>query len=165
MGGGSPLPPNEGLVMMTELCQYLKNYFDKSQPKHKGNFVIKDGSISFADGRDIGLVEGQYIRIVGSVLNDGVVQYDDSMELADETFNGSVWSLAIPKAVIQLANDIEAWRRKYEAIDSAAMSPFNSESFGGYSYSKMGGGASDGSTNSGTWESVFASRLSVWRKI
>ena len=53
--------------------------------------------------------------------------------LDDEEFTGAVWALGIPKAVIQLADDIDAWRAKYESVNSQAMSPFQSESFGGYS--------------------------------
>ena len=58
------------------------------------------------------------------------------------------------------------WSDKYLGVDSAAMSPFNSESFGGYSYSKSGGSSSSGNVDlSGTWQGAFADRLNNWRKI
>lgn len=142
--------------MLTELCQELRNWFDKE--RHYGTFTIEDGNI-VADF----LLPGQYFRIVGSVFSDGVYQYP-AEDLQDETFSGAVWALAIPKEVVQLAEEISAWRAKYEAADSQALSPFTSESFGGYSYSKGAtNGAGDGSGTS--WKSVFKSRLNMWRKI
>lgn len=150
--------------MLTELCGYLRNWFDRD--RYIGKFEIVDGKIS--TNISMTLLENQYIRIVGSVLNDGVYQYHaDGIEgLQDEAFDGAVWSLAIPKALIDLAAEIEAWQGKYGGVDSAAMSPYNSESFGGYSYSKSTGGSSDGTNNgAGGWQSAFAKRLAQWRKI
>lgn len=149
--------------MLTELCQYLKNWFDRDKPKFYGKFEIVDGKISSFNDGDMGMIIGQFFCIHGSLLNDGVHCYTEELQLVDETFDGSVWFMAIPPAVVSLAADIEAWRAKYEAVDSAAMSPFNSESFGGYSYSKSGGGSSD--ELAGTWQGVFASRLNPWRKL
>ena len=145
--------------MLTELCQELHNYFDRE--RRYGSFSISGGNISV----DF-LLPGQYFRIMGSTFSDGVHQYP-AAGLPDEEFTGSVWALAIPKAVEQLADDIDAWREKYETIDSAAMSPYNSESFAGYSYSKSGGGSygSSGGSGSNGWQTAFASRLNAWRKI
>lgn len=143
--------------MLTELCQELKNWFDKE--RHIGTFTITDGNIDV----DF-LLPGQYFRIVGSVFSDGVYQYP-AQELPSETFTGAIWALAIPKEVLQLDEEISAWRAKYEEIDSDAMSPYVSESFGGYSYSKGASNstASGGSTTS--WKSAFKPRLNLWRKI
>ena len=150
--------------MLTEICQYLKNWFDRDKAKYHGKFEISNGSIvSFNDG-DMGLQLGQYFRIIGSLFNDGVVKYGTT-ELTDEVFEGSVWFIAIPKDFLSMVAEIEAWQAKFGGVDSEAMSPFNSESFGGYSYSKSGGGASDGSTNAGTWQAAFGARLNAWRKV
>lgn len=143
--------------MLTELCQELRNWFDLS--RHFGTFEIKDGSLT-ADF----LVEGQYYRVCGSIFNDGVHQYGEH-KLRDETFDGAVWALAIPEPVIELAKDIDAWREKYEATDSAALSPFTSESFGGYSYTKSGSGSAAEGTGGTSWQSAFRARLNRWRKI
>lgn len=143
--------------MLTELCQELRNWFDKE--RHFGTFVIENGSIDLSEA---GIQNDQYFRIAGSVFNDGVHQYP-AEDLHDEVFDGAVWLMAVPKAVLDLAAEIEAWQAKYGGADSAAMSPFTSESFGGYSYSK--GSGSDGSGSSGSWQSAFASRLNQWRKI
>lgn len=143
--------------MLTELCQELRNWFDLE--RHYGTFTIEGGSITAPFLR-----EGQYYRVIGSIFNDGVHRFGDDL-LTDETFYGSVWALGIPEAVLNLSLEIDEWRGKYESVDSAAMSPFNSESFGGYSYSKSGGGASAGAGGGGTWQAVFRPRLNMWRKI
>lgn len=148
--------------MLTQVCHELKNWFDKA--RFFGNFVIENGSIISRNDGTMNLQNGQYFRIIGSVFNDGIYQYPTT-NLKDEEFNGAVWCLAIPQDFLNLVADIDAWQAKYGDIDSEAMSPFTSESFGGYSYSKSGGGASDGATNAGTWQSVFSSKLNKWRKI
>lgn len=145
--------------MLTELCQELHNWFDRE--RHTGTFEITGGVLTASF-----LVPGQYYRIIGSIFNDGVHKYGDENDaLTDETFGGAVWALAIPKAVINLSTEIDAWRQKYESAGSAAMSPFTSESFGGYSYSKSGAGTASSATGATGWVGVFASQLNRWRKI
>lgn len=144
--------------MLTELCKEINNYFDTA--RCFGTFVIANGELSDVDF----LQDGQYFRIVGSVFNDGVYQYPAD-GLKDEVFNGAIWAMAVPQEVIALADDIDDWCEKYQTVDSIAMSPYNSESFGGYSYSKSAVGDSNGSGGSGTWQSVFANRLNKWRKV
>ena len=158
--------------MLTELCGYLKNWFVVEQLY--GDFKITAGTITFADGTELPLQEGQHFRIIDSIFNDGVYEFlpsaseesavDSSEELKDEAFNGSVWTMAIPKDLLAVAKEIDAWRKKYEGADSAALSPFNSESFGGYSYSKSSGNSADGN-NGNSWQSVFGNRLIRYRKI
>ena len=149
--------------MLTELCQELRNWFDRDQEKLYGTFTISE-SITDSKGTEITFKNGQYFRIMGSALNDGVYRYPDELSLlAGETFKGSIWAMAVPPAVIALSEQIEAWQRKYGSVDSPALSPYNSESFGGYSYSK--GGASAGGGNPSTWQSVFSDALNRWRKI
>lgn len=137
--------------MLTELCQELKNWFDVE--RKFGTFTIDDGHITVPD-----LQEGQYFRIVGSVFNDGVHLETDT--LLDETFDGAVWLLAIPKEVLDLAEEIKTWNVKY--ADGVA-SPFVSESFGGYSYTKRTSGS--GETGTFGWATAFGSRLNKWRKL
>ena len=151
--------PSENTIF--EVCSYLKNWFDRNQPKYFGNVSIINGALS----ETYDLKVGQYFRIVGSTLNDGVYQYPITT-LTDETFNGAIWGMSLPKAFIALLDDIEAWKTKYASADSVAMSPFNSESFGGYSYSKSNGGTGDTSKDkSGTWQGVFGARLAPYRKM
>ena len=143
--------------MLTELCQELNNWFERE--KRSGSFRIANGMLE-ADF----LLPGQYFRVMGSLFNDGVHQYGNDF-LNDEDFTGSVWSLAIPVAVIKLSEDIDAWRAKYEAPDSSAMSPYMSESFGGYSYSKGSAISGTGTGGATSWRTSFASRMNAWRKI
>lgn len=143
--------------MLTELCRELNNWFEKD--RFFGTFQVDGGSIDLSG---TGIQNGQYFRIAGSVFNDGVYQYP-AEGLTDETFEGAVWAMAVPPSVIALADEIEAWQAKYRGADSAAMSPFQSESFGGYSYSKAGGSGSGGTD--GSWQNAFRSRLNPWRKI
>ena len=147
--------------MLTDLCQELHNWFVRSDAdKHTGTFTIEDGNITADFLRD-----GQYFRIIGSIFSDGVYQYPAS-DLRSETFEGAVWSMAVPAPVIKLSQEIQAWRARYEAADSAAMSPFNSESFGGYSYSKGNGGNATSTANSAIgWRGAFRSQLNRWRKM
>lgn len=144
---------------LTRLCGYLKNWFERDSVK--GTFTIENGALpgEVADK----LLDGQYFRIVGSILNDGVHKYtaDTAIDtLHDETFTGAVWLLAIPSEVVEIAEEIEAWNEKNA---DAVASPFQSESLsaGSYSYTK----ASGDSIASLTWQNVFAARLTQWRKI
>lgn len=154
--------------MLTELCQYLKNWFELDQIS--GKVTITDGTITvvsdslFFDGSAPEILDGQYIHIEGSVFNNGVFKYGTDT-LTDEEFTGTVWLMGIPQAVIDLDAKITAWRDKYESISSPAMSPFNSESFKGYSYSK--GTVSNGAGAEGAlgWQTVFYPQLAPWRKI
>jgi len=147
--------------MLYEICLYLKNWFDFNQSKYFGEIKIENGQFDVMSD----IQDGQYYRIVGSVFNDGVYKRGDE-ELTDETFEGAIWLMAVPKDVISLAAEIEAWLAKYGGVDSEAMSPFQSESFGGYSYSKSSGGANESTGSSvPTWQGVFGARLRRYKKI
>lgn len=144
--------------MLTQVCQYLRNWFERT--KYIGDFTIISGDITYGDGSALPLLSGQYYRIVGSVLNDGVHQVGEGQSLEDESFTGSVWSMAIPPEFLTLVEDIGEWT---EANAVAINSPYQSESFAGYSYSK--GYAGGNGTDAVTWQSQFAARLAPWRKI
>lgn len=148
-------------IPMTELCQEIRNWFDRA--RYIGRITIGPGGGVYCDGIAVGLAEGQYYRVIGSTFADGVHIYPDA-DNKQESFDGAVWAMAVPPPVIKLAAEIAAWRAKYEAPDAASMSPFNSESFGGYSYSKSSN-TSDGASGGVSWKSAFASRLNALRKI
>lgn len=142
--------------MLEQVLAHLKNWFLLPDGVHPGTYTIENGGITLPF-----LQAGQYFRILGSVFNDGLYRYGDDMPaLQDETFSGAVWALAVPKAVLDLSEEISAWQEKY---GNTADSPYTSESFGGYSYTKAGG-AGDGMT-AGGWQGVFQSRLDRWRKL
>lgn len=140
--------------MLEQLLMCLNNWFLLPGGVHAGTYSAEQGSITLPFLRD-----GQYFRICGSVFNDGLHQYP-AVDLTEETFTGSVWALAVPKAVIDLSVEIEAWQEKN---GEAAASPYQSESFGGYSYTKRSAGSDSGTLNG--WQDAFRSRLSAWRKI
>ena len=146
--------------MLSSLCQELKNWFDRGQPRIHGAFEIQDGKIIDTDFTDV-IQNNQYFRITGSVFNDGVYKYTNNLQLTDELFVGAIWLMAVPKDVIALSDEIDAWITKYGDVVNT---PYSSESFGGYSYTKSSGGSESGSGNP-TWQSVFANQLNRWRKI
>jgi len=150
--------------MLRERCQYLRNWFERE--KLQGDFVISSGALTYADGTALPLVSGQYYRIIGSLLNDGVHKLGDAQDtLTDEPeFSGAVWSMAVPPVVVELAGEMADWETKYGGADSATMSPFTSESFGGYSYSKASAGAGGSGSQASVYD-VYAARLAPWRKI
>lgn len=135
--------------MLTDICEELHNYFCGDEDKHLGVFTISYGKLTPSDF----LLSGQYFRIVGSVFNDGVYCNSGNITLKDETFDGAVWAMRLPIAFIDLVDDINEYEEKY---GEAAKSPYTSESFGGYSYTKA---------EKASWKSAFAHRLKRWRKI
>ena len=137
--------------MLTEVCAEIRNYFVSEI--HNGTFEIVGGKITPLDF----IQKNQYFRIVGSVYNDGVYKYTDELELTNEKFIGAVWSMAVPPSVIDLAAEIKA----YNESEAGKPSPYTSESFGGYSYSK----ATDENGVPLTWQKVFANRLNKYRRI
>lgn len=142
--------------MIGEVCAECKNYFiQKDVDIHVSNYTVTNhqiGPVPF-------LKNGQYYRIVGSALNDGVYKHGtDDLQLQDEEFYGAVWAMRVPKEFVALCTEIKAW---VTANASALSSPYNSESFGGYSYSKSSG--ADGGAY--TWRDQFKSRLNAWRRM
>ena len=132
--------------MLETVLMYLNNWFVVG--RYDDTYTIEDGGITLPF-----LVDGQYFRIVGSLFNDGVYQYP--AELTDETFDGSVWALAIPKALLSTVDEITAWTAK-----NGDGGPYTSESFGGYSYSK----ATNSKGLAVGWRDVFAAQLAPWKK-
>lgn len=141
--------------MLETVLTHLKNWFVVPCGVHEGMYTIENSSLELPF-----LQNEQYYRICGSVFNDGLHKYGDIEDkLQNETFTGTVWALAIPKAVVELSAKIEDWQTKN---GETVASPFTSESFGGYSYTK----ATDSTTGAvATWETVFRSQLNPYRKL
>lgn len=144
--------------MLTEICAEIKNYFAYRNDRHPGTYKVEGGV----------LVPGvefltDYYAIFGSRKNNGVHKVTDT--LVDEgEFKGSVWVMSVPADFLALVEEIKAWQTKYGSLDSEAMSPFNSESFGGYSYSRGASARSD-SIGGASWAEAYSSRLNRWRKV
>ena len=137
--------------MLEDILAYLKNWFVSDT--EKGHFIVEDGQIALPH-----VVSGQYYRIIGSTFNDGVYKHGEET-LTDEVFDGIVWALAIPRRLLELESEIKAWQEKNGAVSA---SPYASESFGGYSYSRATNPTTGGAV---TWQSAFSQRLNRWRKI
>lgn len=138
--------------MLEEVLGELHNWFVAD---------VAEGDLSVSDGRLVGLPDGllqdgQYLRLVGSVFNDGLHQWP-ATDLRDESgFHGEVWALAVPQEVQDLAGVISDWEEKN------APGPYVSESFGGYSYTR----ATNPSTGQAAgWRDRFRQDLNRWRKV
>lgn len=158
-------------MTLTDLCAKTRNWFD-DKPKHFGKFNLTDTTtMDF-------LHEGQFYRIIGDVTNDSLklsynsVVYCDtidgelrlcelstpeSVEKLNGELDGAIWELSIPKDFVMLWIEIYNYEQKNADILN---SPFQSESFGGYSYSKANG--SNGALT--VWDN-FASDIARWQKI
>ena len=148
--------------MIGEICAEIKNYFTYANDQHLGDWSISGGQISpLLD------FPTDYIRIVGSRHNDGVHKKNKNggFDLVDEDYHGAVWIMSPPADFLALVEDITTWQEKNGVADSVNMSPFTSESFGGYSYSKASGGSASGSSSVPTWQNTYASQLKRYRRI
>lgn len=141
------------LLTLEDVMTYCNNFFECGH--RTGDFTIADGTLS---GTADFLQPGQYYRVTGSVFNDGVHRFGDTDDaLTDETFSGDVYPLAPPRGFLALAANIDAWRGKNEVMSK---SPYTSENFGIYSYSKASGEATDTG-----WQAQFMVELSRWRRL
>lgn len=134
--------------MLFEVMKHIRNFFPAEEGK-LSEYVIEDGAVV-----GLQLLQGQYFLIEGSILNDGVYQFPVS-DLKDETFKGIITPLAIPQSFIDLVEEISLYAASNQP------SAFTSESFGGYSYTRVTGR----NGNVLGWADVFATRLNAWRKI
>lgn len=144
------------MVNLTQVCQFLRNWFVRETVK--GTFSVSSGVL----GGDVDILTGQYYRIMGSMLNDGVHKKGEET-LADEPeFSGEIWLMAVPPDLVSLLADINEWTA---AVANIAARPFQSESFQGYSYSLRSGGSAAEGMDVTDWQSHFYTRLAPWRKI
>ena len=149
-------------MTLGELCAKCRNWFNPDIVS--GNFRVVNGVLQPLPD----IPDGAYIRIVGSVFNDGVYQYPHG-DFTDEEFHGAVWLMHVPPDFIQLLNDINAWETTSASAIAQATSevlegPYSSETFAGYTYQKKTG-IGDVPT---TWEDPrlgFTARIKLWRKI
>lgn len=141
---------------MEDLLLTCNNFFYRF--KEFGEYSIKNNKIQVR-GK---YIAGQYIRIIGSFLNDGVFKVKsvigNEIELEnmnDEEFEGYICSLAIPNSFIELNQKIKEYKSKEKNNGIV------SESFGNYSYSK----ATNSSGNPITWQDVFTNELRQYKQM
>lgn len=140
--------------MLTEICAYLKNYFDYE--RHIGQIKITGGVITCNGER---IETGQHFALFRDRFVLGVYKNTDPLE--DKTFDGAVWLMDVPPGIIKA----DAWAEEWNTANgtAAANGPFQSESFGGYSYTRAAGNGSIGSSVFD--QSQFKAMLAPYKKI
>lgn len=132
-------------VSIAAVMRHVRNFFERSFIE--GEFTVSGGVLN-------PMPQAPYVAIEGSAYHDGVYRADELPKDTDETFTGRVWALHPPKDFVALCEEIAAYDEKNPA------SAMQSESFGEYSYTRMGG-------QSGVigWQGVFAQRLIPFRRM
>lgn len=143
------------LNMLEQVLDHIHNYFYTGATV-TGSFTIDNGTLTVE-----GLQTNQYYHIIGSVFNDGIHKYP-SDDLTDETFSGTIYPMAVPKTMLNLVDEIEAWVEKYgDVMDS----PYQSETvIGVYEYQRATTNRQNGESVS-DWQMIFQKRLNPWRKV
>jgi len=163
--------------MLEQILARLNNWFIRYS--YTGNVTVSaDGAVLAPSEAAAILQPGKWYRILGSGFHDGVYQVPEEQageeELEEDveagaeepeeeeqsgTFSCTLWALDVPAGLLNIITEMEAWQAKYGDVVS---SPYQSESFGGYSYSKAG----VSSSNSGTatvW-TQFADVLAPYKR-
>ena len=141
-----------------EVMRYCANFFEHGYID--ADFTVsEDGVLSPIDG----IVSGQYVAVQGSTLHDGVYRIEGgrldagSAFVPAEVFSGRIWLLHPPADFLNVCRMVEA----FENASGKVNGPFQSESFGAYSYTRASG------ANGGllTWQEAFSSRLRPYVKM
>lgn len=150
------------MATVADVMRQCNNYFETGY--RATNYSISGGVLSPSDA----LRPGMWIYISGSFFWDGVWRVGEGWSvdegwkldgagdgMPDDTFYGRVYFLAPPHEFLALCEEITAYAEK------AAVSPYQSESFGEYSYTKAQG------KNGGIlgWQEAFADRLRPYRRM
>jgi len=138
------------------LMKECNNYFYKW--KEINTFTIDNNSI-VVNGK---YLEGQYIKLVGSIMNNGVYQvetYSDNkitiLGLVNEVFEGTIYGLSVPKSFAELASKIEEYNSKN------IISNKSSEGFNNYSVSF----SKDKNGKPLQWQEIFKTDLDIYRQM
>lgn len=150
-------------TVLENILWHIHNWFERE------SFTVKGCSI---EGGELpasitsSMLVQQWYRIEGSYLNDGLHQHPAD-DLTDETFDGKVTLLAIPRPLLLLADEIADYIDDTSESDKEARKgKYKSESFGGYTY-QLRDDSRASSYNGGLtgWQAAFAADLNPWRKI
>lgn len=141
--------------MLEQVLDHIHNYFYTGSSV-EGTFTISNHTLDIP-----GIQNEQYYIIQGSVFNDGIHQYP-SDDLTDETFDGKIYPMAVPKSVLDVVDEIAEWVDEYGTV---MYSPYQEERVEDvYSYKRATSGRYYGETQS-DWQTIFAKRLNAWRKV
>jgi len=145
--------------VLEQVLNYLNNWFVRYT--YTGNVTVgEDGAVLAPSEAAAVLQPGRWYRILDSDFHDGVYQVPEEQageeepeedveagaeepeeEEQSETFSCTLWTLGVPTGLLNIVAEMEAWQAKYGDTVSG---PYQSESFGGYSYSKTGSSSSTG---------------------
>lgn len=141
---------------VADVMRHVNNFFETGY--RATTYSISGGILSPNDV----LRPGMWIYISGSFFWDGVWKIGEGWKLegapenaADDTFVGRVYFLAPPADFLALCDEIAEYNEKN------AVSPYQSESFGEYSYTRATG--KDGGVLG--WQQAFADRLRPFRRM
>lgn len=116
--------------MMYQIMQSINNFFEKTA--EVGTYKIEDGKLKGIKGK---YIVGQYLRIMDSIMSDGVykitgIPSEDQLELEglsidiNEEFTGYIVGLAVPQAFIELAKkmtEYDAKLKKHKGVASESI--------------------------------------------
>ena len=157
--------------MISQVCAHIHNYFETDPVTNQrliypGTYRIEDHTIELPF-----MANGEYFRVFGSRLNDGVHPYPagyrhkktaGGWELEDEVFTGVIWEMRPPHEFLALVDEITAWVETYGDV---MRNPYQSEDvIGVYRYTKMTTGKVTGDYIA-TWQNVYKDQLKEWRKL
>ena len=143
--------------MITEVMNHLNNHFIHSYESI--SLVISKHTISGEFGKTY--IAGQYIYILGSILNDGAYKITEvdgdtitlDATLQAETSSCTLWGCRIPTDFISIVADITAFHTANSGNENVA-----AEKVGNHSVTYVSGADN-------TWQSVFRKRLNRYRKM
>lgn len=143
-------------MSIESLMKECNNYFYKW--KETNTFTINNNTIEVTGT----YLVGQYVRIVGSIVNDGIYQIETYTSgkitiigLTDEVFEGTIYGLSVPKDFIELESKIETYNNKN------VISNKSSEGFNNYSV----GYAKDKNGKPLQWQEIFKSDINIYRQM
>lgn len=148
---------------LEQVLYHIHNWFVRETVPVSG-CEIRDGSLPASVSERLGAAK--WFAVSGSLANEGL-HANPPTDLTDETFSGTIAALAIPKALLDVVEEIcEYVEDTKEADRRARRAEYQSESFDGYSYTRKGDSRSgSGSGGLTGWQAAFAGDLSPWRKI
>lgn len=163
--------------MLEQILAYLNNWFVRYT--YTGNVTVGKGGAVLAPSEAAAVLQpGRWYRILDSDFHDGVYQVPEGEEEEPEreieetqqeeesegeepgeAFYCTLWTLGVPTGLLNIMAEMEAWQAKYGDTVSG---PYQSESFGGYSYSKTGSSSSTG--GAATVLGQFADMLAPYKR-
>ena len=150
--------------ILEQVLNHIHNWFVYDELDVDG-CAIEGGSLPAS----VPIPEGAWYRIQGSLFNDGLHQHPAD-DLTDETFDGKVTVCAIPRVLLNVVDEIADYIDAMNESDAAVRgAKFQSESFGGYTYTIKGDSRADSASGgvSGLtgWQAAFRTDLNPFRKI